>query len=323
MIPELPLDADIAKIIPLMPLRDVPSLTPDSARQALLALAQARAEAPLPMPASVDDTSIASASGPIAVRVYRPRRRPSPTIVYFHGGGWVAGDLTTHDRTARALAIDTESVVISVHYRRPPEAKFPAAFDDALAVTRAVAANIEHYGAQPNKLGVAGDSAGGNLAAAVAIACAVAGGPRLAAQLLIYPVTDVAGGYAAAAVNRLYPSRQANAEGYFLTTAVMQWFAAHYLPAGAGLDRDPRVSPLHATNLTGVASAVLGTAQYDPLRDEGRVYGTKLRAAGVTVFEHFGAGLIHGYFGMGQAVPAAAAEADRLRHDFKRLLDSA
>jgi acetyl esterase len=319
---DLPLDADLAKIIPLLPLRDVPTMTPDSVRQSMVALAQSRSDAPLPMPASVIDATLAGPAGPIAVRVYRPHRRPSPTVVYFHGGGWVAGDLTTHDRTARLLAVDTESVVISVDYRRPPEAKFPAAFDDALAVTRAVAARIDDYGGQLQRLGVAGDSAGGNLAAAVAIACRDAGAPRLAAQLLIYPVIDVAAGFTVDSINRLYPSRASNAEGYFLTLAVMQWFSAHYLPAGSSLDRDPRASPIHAASLSGVAPTVLCTAHFDPLRDEGKAYADKLRAADVPVDEHFGAGMIHGYFGMGNASPAAAAEANRVRADFKRRLDA-
>ena len=148
--------------------------------------------------------------------------------MFFHGGGWVAGDLETHDRQARLLAIETGAVVVSVDYRRPPETRFPGAFEDAFAAVRDVIARIAEFGGDGTRVGVAGDSAGGNLAAAAAIACRDAG-IRLAAQLLVYPVTDVAGNYADADENARFPSRAENAEGYFLSRAVMQWFAGHYL----------------------------------------------------------------------------------------------
>ncbi len=240
-------------------------------------------------------------------------------MVFFHGGGWVAGDLETHDRQARLLAIETGAVVVSVDYRRPPETRFPGAFDDSLAALRDVTAHIADFGGDAARIGVAGDSAGGNLAAAVAIACRDAGIP-LAAQLLVYPVTDVAGNYADPTENARFPSRAENAQGYFLSRAVMEWFAGHYL-GDAGHGEDWRASPLRATNLAGLAPAVVCTAWFDPLRDEGRAYAEALAAADVTTRYHHGAGLIHGYFGLGDASETARLEAQRARADFKAMLE--
>jgi acetyl esterase len=166
---------------------------------------------------------------------------------------------------------------------------------------------------------VAGDSAGGNLAAAVAIACRDAR-INLAAQLLVYPVTDVAGNYADAKENARFPSRAENAEGYFLSRAVMEWFAGHYLEDAAH-GTDWRVSPLRAKTLAGLAPAIVCTAWFDPLRDEGKAYADALTAAGVATKYHHGAGLIHGYFGLGDASETARREAQRARADFKALLE--
>src|ERR1700719_2615390 len=190
-----PLDPVIANIIPLLPLRDPAVMTPQSARDALRALAASRAHVPPPPVSTVEDISVKGAAGPLAARVYRVSSDKSPTVVFFHGGGWVAGDLDTHDRQARWLAIETGSVVISVDYRRPPETRFPRAFEDAFAALCDVSARIAEFGGDGARLGGAGDSAGVNLAAAVAIGCRDAG-ISLAAQLLVYPVTDAAGNYA-------------------------------------------------------------------------------------------------------------------------------
>jgi acetyl esterase len=313
-----PLDPVIAQIIPLLPLRDPDTMTPQSARDALRALAAARAAVPPPPVASAEDSKVKGASGPLAARVYRNSREKSPTVVFFHGGGWVAGDLETHDRQARLLAIETGAVVVSVDYRRPPETRFPGAFEDAFSAVRDIVERIAEFGADDRSVGVAGDSAGGNLAAAVAIACRDAH-VDLAAQLLVYPVTDVAGNYADASENARFPSRSENAEGYFLSRAVMQWFAGHYL-GDAGRGTDWRVSPLRAKNLADLAPAVVCTAWFDPLRDEGKAYAEALDAAGVATKYHPGAGLIHGYFGLGEASETARLEAQRARADFKALL---
>jgi acetyl esterase len=298
-----PLDPVIENIIPLLPLRDPETMTPQSARDALRALAAARAAIPPPPVASADDIKVKGAAGPLAARVYRVSREKSPTVVFFHGGGWVAGDLETHDRQARLLAIETGAVVVSVDYRRPPETRFPGAFEDGFAAMGDIFERIAEFGGDNARVGVAGDSAGGNLAATVAIACRDAG-ITLAAQLLVYPVTDVVGNFADTKENARFPSRTENAEGYFLSRAVMQWFAGHYL-SDATHGTDWRASPLRAKRLAGLAPAVVCTAWFDPLRDEGKAYADALAAAGVATKYHSGAGLIHGYFGLGDTSETA------------------
>ena len=182
MIP--PLDPVVAQIIPLLPLRDAATMTPQGARDALRALAASRAAVPPPPVMSAEDIKVKGAAGFLGARAYRNSGEKSPTVVFFHGGGWVAGDLDTHDRQARWLAIETGAVVISVDYRRPPEVRFPGAFEDAFAATKDVIARISEFGGDERRVGVAGDSAGGNLAATTAIACRDAG-IALAAQLLL------------------------------------------------------------------------------------------------------------------------------------------
>ena len=317
MIP--PLDPVVAQIIPLLPLRDPATMTPQTCRDDLRALAAARAKVPPPPVASTEDIKLKGAAGFVGARVYRNSNGKSPTVVFFHGGGWVAGDLETHDRQARWLAIETVAVVVSVDYRRPPEVRFPGAFEDAFAATKDVIARIAEFGGDAARVGVAGDSAGGNLAATTAIACRDAG-IRLAAQLLVYPVTDVLGNFADAGENARFPSRTENADGYFLTRATMEWFCGHYLEHRAH-GGDWRVSPLRAKNLSGVAPAIVTTAWFDPLRDEGKAYADALKAAGVPTSYHDGLGLIHGYFGLGEASETAKREAQRARAEFKALLD--
>jgi acetyl esterase/lipase len=313
------LDPAIEQILPRLPLRDAAKLTPQSARDALTELAASRSDLPLPQPASVAEMTVAGAAGPVRARLYRPARMPAPTVVYFHGGGWVAGDIDTHDRQARTLAIEVGAVILSIDYRRPPETGFPGAFEDCLAATRWAAAHVAELGGDGSRLGVAGDSAGGNLAAAVAQACRN-GGPPLAAQLLVYPVVDAAGNYRSATENAKYRSRAENACGYFLTLETMQWFADHYLAdAGGGLD--PRVSPLRAADLSGLPPAVICTAGFDPLRDEGEAYAQALQRAGVRVIYSCEPTLIHGFFGMGAVSPVAAEAAQRIRSAFRTMLN--
>jgi acetyl esterase len=314
-----PLDPVIEKIIPLLPLRDPKVMTPQSARQQLRDLAAARAAIPPPLVEHVKDINVAGGAGPRPARIYRNGSGTAPTVVFFHGGGWVAGDLETHDRQARNLAIETGAVVVSVDYRRPPETRFPGAFEDAFAAMRDVVGRIKEFGGDAARVGVAGDSAGGNLAATSALACRDAG-IRLAGQLLVYPVTDAVGNFADAAENARFPSRAENAEGYFLSRAVMEWFCGHYLEERSQ-GADWRVSPLRAKDLRGVAPAVVTTAWFDPLRDEGTAYANALREAGVPTKHHDGQGLIHGYFGLGDASETARAEAERARADFKALLE--
>jgi acetyl esterase len=315
-----PLDPVVEKIIPTLPLRDPTVMTPQSAREAMRALAAARAKVSPPPPvASAEDIKVKGAAGFLAARVYRMNGGKAPTVVFFHGGGWVAGDLETSDRQARYLAIETGAVVVSVDYRRPPEVRFPGAFEDAFAALSDVVARIAEFGGDPGRIGVAGESAGGNLAATTAIAARDAG-IKLAAQFLAYPAVDAFGNFADKTENERYPSRAENAEGYFLSAAVMEWFYGHYLEDKSH-GADWRVSPLRAKNLAGVAPAVITTAWFDPLRDEGALYADALVHAGVHVKYHPGEGLIHGYFGLVDASDTARAEAQRARADFKAMLD--
>src|SRR6201994_1273364 len=187
-----PLDPVVAQIIPLLPLRDPTTMTPQSARDALRALAASRAGVPPPPVAEVKDIKVQGGAGPLAARIYRMAPGKAPTVVFFHGGGWVAGDLETHDRQARWLAIETGAAVASGDYRPPPGTRLPRALEDAFPAAQRIANRIAEFGGDRDRLGVAGDSAGGNLAATTAIACRD-GGIKLAAQLLVYPVTDVFG----------------------------------------------------------------------------------------------------------------------------------
>jgi acetyl esterase len=251
--------------------------------------------------ASVQDRTVPGPAGEIPVRVYTPAGEgPFPVVVYFHGGGWVIGDLEVVDQPCRQLASAAGAIVVSVDYRLAPEHRYPAAFDDSYAATVWVGAHAAEIGGDPARLAVAGDSAGGNLAAAVALAARDRGGPELAAQLLIYPVTDFNFGTA---------SYQDNREGYLLTKGSMQWFWAHYLGA-QDLDKDPYACPLRADSLVGLPPAYVATSEYDPLRDEGEAYARRLEEAGVAVTAKRFDGLLHGFFWMLAAVPSAAGVLD-------------
>ncbi|MGH9049222.1 MAG: alpha/beta hydrolase [Acidimicrobiia bacterium] len=225
----------------------------------------------------------------IPVRVYRPRGDgPLPILVWLHGGGWTIGSLETHDNTCRSLANAVGCVVVSVAYRLAPEHKFPAAVDDALAATRWAAGHAGQLGGDPARVGVAGDSAGGNLAAVVSLLARDAGEPEIAFQLLIYPVTD-----------HEFESRsmRENATGYFLELESMRWFFNQYLNDQSD-GADWRFSPMRAADLTGLPPAFVLTAEFDPLRDQGELYARKLEAAGVAVELRRYDGVFHGFFGM-------------------------
>lgn len=254
---------------------------------------------------AVEETKVAGAEGELNARVYRPATAgPHATVAFFHGGGWVIGDLDTHDAIARAICRDADAVVVSVDYRLAPEAPFPAAPLDAIAATRDIADRLSEFGGT-DRLGVAGDSAGGSLSA-----LATQHVPGITAQFLIYPATDVLGDYA---------SRVENAEGYFLDAPTMAWFAGHYL--GAVSDwTDPLVSPLGG-DLAGLPPAVVVTAEFDPLRDEGIAYAEALKAAGVEVDAVTYPGMIHGFLDMGPWSAGAQAAADDAVRRFSRLLN--
>jgi acetyl esterase len=238
----------------------------------------------------VEDLVIPTPGGALPVRVYASEPGGiRPALVFFHGGGWVFGNLETHDAVCRALAKESGAVVISVDYRLSPEHKFPAAVDDAQAATQWVAAHAESLGIDARRIAVGGDSAGGNMATVVAMRCRDAGGPALAAQVLLYPVTDLSSFDTA--------SHRELGEGYFLTGAAMDWFTGHYL-ASADHKRLPEVSPLLAPNVSGLPPALVVTAEFDPLRDEGEAYAERLKKAGVPVTVSRYPGMIHGFVSM-------------------------
>jgi acetyl esterase len=310
----VPLDPQIEALLGAMAATDPLLLsagTPESAREGFIAMSVGMRQPQDVVPVKeAEDRTVAGPAGDIPVRVYRPEGAgPVPTVVYFHGGGWVVGAIETHDNECRRICRDAGAVVVSVDYRLAPDAPWPAAVEDCLAATRWAAANVEALGGDAARLAVGGDSAGGNLAAIVTQQCRDAGGPALCAQLLIYPAVDF---------TTDYPSRTENGTGYFLTLDDMEWFQGHYAPDAAS-HADPRLSPLRG-ELTGLPPAVVAVAEYDPLRDEGLAYAAALRAAGVPVTERTYAGLIHGFFSMGTLSDGANTATADLIAAFRDLL---
>jgi acetyl esterase len=249
---------------------------------------------------SVTEVTIPGPAGDVSARAYRPSAEADvaalPVVVFFHGGGWILGSVDSHDSLCRQLAVASGCLVVSVDYRRPPEAPYPAALDDCSAAVRWLAANAAAIGGDGNRLAVAGDSAGGNLAAACSLRARDEGEPPIAFQLLIYPCVDA---------EMSYPSMRENGEGKLLTASTMAWFWDSYL--GPDGDRsDPYCSPLAAGDLAGLPPALVITAELDPLRDEGEAYALRLEQAGVTTGTARYDGQIHAFFGMGTLFPAGA-----------------
>ncbi|MFD8533478.1 alpha/beta hydrolase [Streptosporangium canum] len=283
----------------------VSSLTPEAIAQMRTLDGFAEQRGPIvPLPVVRDEV----VEG-VPVRVYRPEAgdRPLPAIVYFHGGGWVFGSVARNDALGRDLAVRNGAVVVSVDYRLAPDHPFPAAADDAWTVVKDVFARAGAYGADPGRIAVCGDSAGGNLAAVAAWQARDAG-LRPAHQLLIYPVTDVA---------MDTPSYRDRATGFGLGAGEMAWFIEQY----GGDPADPRLAPLRLADKTGLAPATVITAEYDPLCDEGEAYAAQLAAAGVPVELRRYGGAIHGFFGLpgffDQAVEAREYAALRLKEAFR------
>jgi acetyl esterase/lipase len=275
------------------------TLTPDEARAYYLAARHVTNPEP-PGIAEVQQHDIPAPHGSIPARLYRPASvrlidGRAPALVFFHGGGWVIGNLDSHDVVCRTLAHAGEVVVVSVDYRLAPEHKFPAAVDDAMTATRWVAGHAASLGIDVARLSVGGDSAGGNLAAVVALAARDGKGPALAGQLLIYPATDLA---------MAHPSHSEPETSVLLTHAVIRWFRDHYLTGAADID-DWRASPAKAETLIGLPPAYVLTAGADPLRDEGDDYARRLRRAGVPVTHRSFPGQFHGFFTMGKLLQQA------------------
>jgi acetyl esterase len=315
----MPLDPPTAAVLDMLANSGTPMSmvngTPEQAREGFRTMTYGiRDPATLAPVRSVEDGNVAGPAGDIPIRIYRPDADgPVPTVVFFHGGGFVIGDLDTHDDHARLICHQVEAVVVSVDYRLAPEHPFPAGFEDCFAATRWAAEHIAELGGDADRIAVAGDSAGGNLSAAVALSATRGGGPKLAAQLLIYPGADFRDD------DTRHPSRVENGEGLFLTAEDMRWFQSQYIQDEAHIT-DPRASVLLAPDLSGLPPAVVGTGEYDPLRDEGEAYAKALEAAGVKVVLRRYDGLIHGFFGMGTWSAASAAAVKDLCEEFRTLL---
>src|SRR5258708_1916671 len=254
----------------------------------------------------VEPLPIPSPAGPIPARIYTPRKLRkadgmAPCLVFFHGGGWVIGDLDSHDVVCRKLADAGELIVISVDYRLAPEHKFPAAVDDAIEAAKWIAANASQFGIDPSRLMVGGDSAGGNLAAVVASAARDGHGPNIAGQVLIYPATDF---------TMTHPSHSEPETSLLLTHSVIRWFKNHYL--GDADINDWRASPARANTLAGLPPAYVLTAGADPLRDEGDEYARRLKEAGVPVTYRSFPGQFHGFFTMGKLLQQANVAAGEI-----------
>jgi len=266
-------------------------------REGLRKLAQAADAKDVPI-GRIDNGTWPGPAGALAYRSYAPIEaagEPLPALVYFHGGGFVIGDLDTHDGLCRLFANASGCRVISVEYRLAPEHKFPAAVEDAYAAASWVAEHARESGIDPDRIAIGGDSAGANLSAVVCQLIKQRGGPKLALQLLLYPATDSAAETA---------SRRTLAEGYLLEKKSMDWFFQQYVEPGTD-PSDPRLSPLLAPDLSGLPPAHVHTAEFDPLRDEGRAYAEKLAAAGVPVAYTCHPGMIHHFFCLAGAIPYA------------------
>lgn len=252
--------------------------------------------------ASIEDRRVAAAGGDFGVRVYRPQASGGlrPIVVYFHGGGWAAGDLDTHDTTARYYAANADVVVVSVDYRQPPEHKFPVAVEDCYAAVEWAIAHAGDIGGDATRVAVAGDSAGGNLAAVVCQLAKRRGGPRITYQVLVYPAVDVRD----PVDDPAYPSRRQFGGGdFFLSMRDMEWFRSLYLTDVASESHDVRASPIAAGDLAGLPPTLVLTAGCDVLRDEGKAYADRLSAAGVPVEYRCFEGTIHAFMSFAGAIP--------------------
>lgn len=301
------LDPDVAAL-----LRSLPPERPLSERTAEGARADFDA-APKPPPdpvPRVEDHVVPGPAGDVPVRLYAPAAGTGlPVVVYFHGGGWVLSSVDGHDALARRIAARTGMLLVSVDYRLAPEHPFPAAADDCWAVTNWLAAHADDWGGDPTRIAVCGDSAGGNLAASVALRARDAAIP-LRLQALVYPCLD----------DRQddYPSMEANAEGYLLSAREMAWFWDQYVPPEHRAD--PLAVPARADDLRGLAPALVMTAEYDPLRDEGERYADRLRDAGVPVETIRYPGMVHAFVSRWHLIAGAERAHDDLAAALRRAM---
>jgi acetyl esterase len=262
-------------------------------------------DAPLEAVHEVSELSIPGPSGGLRARRYHPGSDRLPLVAFFHGGGWTLNDLDTHDRVCRRLANESNTVVLSVDYRRSPEHPYPAPLEDAFLATAWTAENGDALGGDPERLCVAGDSSGGTMATTVALLARDRGFPRIAFQVLLYPVTD--------APSMESPSYRERESGYSLGRAFMEWFWAQYVSPDADLS-DPYLCPLRAEDLSGLPPALIVTAEFDPLRDEGRRYAERLTAAGVDAVHHHVENQMHGFVMQTAVIDRARQELNSVAH---------
>jgi acetyl esterase len=288
-------------------LKPIEDSTPAEARESMRA--RTAGLGPFEDVAGVTDHRVPVEGGEITVRVYSPGGAgPRPALVFYHGGGWVIGDLYTHDGICRSLANAAGCVVASVDYRLAPEFKYPVAGEDSYAALRWVVANAGRLGIDARRVAVGGDSAGGHLSTVVALMARDRGGPTLVQQVLLYPVTNH---------DLDTPSYHENATGYVLTRDAMRWFWDHYLPSPAK-GREAYASPLLAPSLAGLPPALVITAECDPLRDEGEAYAARLRDAGVPVTFTRYTGMFHGFFRMTRLLDKAKAALDEVAASLRK-----
>jgi acetyl esterase/lipase len=306
----MPLDPQAQKIVDAMAalgLKPVEDSTPEEARESIRA--RTAVLGPFEEVAAVVDHRLPVEGGEITVRVYSPGGEGlHPALVFYHGGGWVIGDLYTHDGICRALANAAGCVVASVDYRLAPESRYPVAAEDSYTALRWLVANAARLGVDPRRVAVGGDSAGGNLATVAALMARDRGGPALVHQVLIYPVTNH---------DFDTPSYHENATGYVLTREAMRWFWRHYL-AREAQGEEPHASPLLAPNLAGLPPALVITAECDPLRDEGEAYAARLRDAGVPVTLTRYGGMFHGFFRMTRLLDKARAALEEVAGSLRK-----
>jgi acetyl esterase len=300
----MPLDPQAQKVadaLAALNLKPVEESAPDEARESMRS--RTAALGPVEDVAAVADHRVPVAGGDIALRVCSPGGAgPHPALVFFHGGGWVIGDLVTHDGICRSLANAARCAVASVDYRLAPQHRFPVAAEDSYAGFQWVLGHAAQLGVDPRRVAVGGDSAGGNLAAAVSLMARDRGTPLPVFQALVYPVTDY---------NFDTPSYRENATGYVLTREGMRWFFRQYL-AREEQGREPYASPLRASSLAGLPPALVQTAECDPLRDEGEAYAARLRDAGVPVTVTRYPGVFHGFLRMTNILDKAKAARDEI-----------
>jgi acetyl esterase/lipase len=310
---EMPLEPHVKRFLDLLAAGNPPDARSISVEERRRGLAELmKLAGPEVAVGRVEDRTLPGPGGALPVRIYSPLGAAEilPGLVYFHGGGLVAGSIGTHDSIARALTNSGAVRVVSVEYRLAPEYRFPAALQDAMAAVQYVGAHAADFGIDAARLGVCGDSAGGTLAAAACQAQARTAGPRLALQLLICPILDY---------SRATPSKLALTTGYLIDQATLDHDLMHYLPAGTD-PSDPLVSPLLADEVTGLTRTIIHTAEFDPLCDEGRHYYERLKRANIEVSYTCHPGMIHLFYGLGAVIPYARKAFEQIGAEIRAAL---